>query len=99
MCHEILVGLKVINDDVYTDYRNAMMPILKTFGGGFRYDFKISEVLKKDTENEINRVFTIYFRDKNAMEAFFSNEEYLKIKKRFFETSVASTTIISEYTS
>ena len=37
---EMLVGLNVIDDDAYQLYRDEITPILKTFGGGFGYDFK-----------------------------------------------------------
>ena len=47
------------------------------------------EVLKSQTDHEINRVLTIYFPDNEAMQQFVSAE--------FFESSVASTTLIAEY--
>ncbi len=74
-----------------------MIPILLSYGGGFGYDFKISEVLKSKTEAPINRVFTIYFSNEHSMNSFFSNDEYLKIKERHFEKSVTDTTIIATY--
>jgi len=43
---ELLVGLNVIVDEAYQLYRDEMTPILLSYGGGFGYDFKISEVLK-----------------------------------------------------
>lgn len=92
-----MVGLQVTDDNLYTSYRKAMKPILAEYGGGFRYDFKVSEVLKNEGENLMNRVFVIYFRDKQAMDSFFSNVEYKKVKQEFFEKSVSATTIISEY--
>ncbi len=98
MVYEMLVGLHVTDDKVYQDYREKMTPILVECGGGFGYDFKISEVLKSQTDKEINRVFTIYFPDKEAMRQFFSAESYRNIKADFFESSVASTTVIAEYT-
>ncbi len=98
MVYEILVGLQVTNDKVYRDYREKMTPALIECGGGFGYDFRIAEVLKSQTENEINRVFTIYFPDKRVMEQFFSAESYRAIKTKFFSSSVASTTVIAEYT-
>ncbi len=61
MAMEMLVGLRVVNDEAYQSYRDAMTPILNRYGGGFGYDFKVSEVLKSRTEAPINRVFTIYF--------------------------------------
>ena len=97
MTHERLVGLHVTDDQRYQDYREKMTPILIECGGDFGYDFKISEVLKSQTDNEINRVFTMHFPDKEAMTQFFSAESYRAIRAEFFESSVASTTVISEY--
>jgi uncharacterized protein (DUF1330 family) len=97
MSYEMVVGLDIINDSDYQRYREAMTPILETFGGGFRYDFKVDEVLKNEEGRKINRVFTIHFKNKETMGQFFSDQKYLKVKAQFFETSVAGTTIISEY--
>ena len=97
MAVELLVGLNVIDDDAYQLYRDEMAPILLSYGGGFGYDFKISEVLKSETEAPINRVFTIYFSDEDSMNSFFSNDEYLKINERHFEKSVTDKTIIATY--
>jgi len=49
MPYEILVGLNVTDDELYQKYRDEMTPILKTYGGGFRYDFTIEKVLKKSS--------------------------------------------------
>lgn len=97
MAVEMLVGLNVVDDRAYQAYRDEMIPILKHYGGGFGYDFKVAEVLKSDTKAPINRVFTIYFRSEDSMNSFFSDEEYLKIKQRHFEKSVTDTTIIATY--
>ncbi len=97
MAVEMLVGLNVLDDEAYKTYRDEMMPILHQYGGGFRYDFRISEVLKAATDAPINRVFTIYFSSQEAMDSFFSNEDYLAIKRRHFEKSVGDTTIIATY--
>ena len=94
---EMLVGLNVIDDDEYQLYRDGMTPILKEFGGGFGYDFKVSEVLKSKEKEPINRVFTIYFPDDDAMNSFFANAEYLKIKERHFDQSVTDTTIMARW--
>ncbi len=97
MALETLVGLQVVDEAGYQSYRNEMMPILEHYGGGFGYDFKISEVLKSKTKAPINRVFTISFPDQSARDAFFSNEDYLLIRKRHFERAVTHTTIIASY--
>jgi len=95
--YEMLVGLNVMDDDVYGAYRDAMKPILNEYLGNFGYDFKVSEVLKHEGNPDINRVFTIQFKDKDHMERFFSDPNYLSVKEEFFTRSVGSTTIISEY--
>lgn len=97
MAFERLVGLNVLDDEAYQSYREAMTPILESYGGGFGYDFKIAEVLKSPTDTPINRVFTIFFPDEDSMNSFFSNDEYLKIKQMHFERSVADTIIIATY--
>ncbi len=97
MAVEMLVGLNIVDDEAYQSYRNEMTPILNRCGGGFGYDFKVSEVLKSKTDAPINRVFTIYFANEDSMSSFFSNDEYLKIKQRHFERSVTDTTIIATY--
>ncbi len=53
MSYEILVGLKVTNDEIYQAYRDAMTPILAKYGGHFCYDFKVAEVLKAEQGEEI----------------------------------------------
>ncbi|WP_444889887.1 DUF1330 domain-containing protein [Microbulbifer sp. DLAB2-AA] len=95
--YEMLVGLDVSNDDVYQVYRNAMRPILKSYGGSFGYDFRVSEVLKSESNFKINRVFTIRFPSEQIMNDFFSSPKYTAVKKKYFELSVLSTTIIAGY--
>ena len=97
MSYEMVVGLNVLDDDKYQEYRVAMKPILLTYGGKFGYDFKVSEVLLAETSGDINRVFTINFPDSDRMEGFFSDPDYIKVKTRHFENSVGNTTIISSY--
>jgi uncharacterized protein (DUF1330 family) len=71
---EMLVGLYVTNDSDYSKYREGMTPILQSMAGGFGYDFKIAEVLKNESGNKINRVFTIYFPNEEKMNSFFSDQ-------------------------
>ncbi|KZN61875.1 hypothetical protein N473_20245 [Pseudoalteromonas luteoviolacea CPMOR-1] len=95
--YEMLVGLEIIDDVVYSEYRAAMKPILTAMGGEFGYDFRVSEVLKSEVEDKINRVFTIRFPNKNIMSAFFDDPEYQAIKAQYFSPSVGSFTIIRGY--
>jgi uncharacterized protein (DUF1330 family) len=95
--YEVIVGLEVTDDNLYNKYREGMKPILSNYGGGFRYDFKIAQTLKSESDGPINRLFAIYFESKDSMDQFFSNEDYLKVRSEFFEPSVSSTTMISGY--
>ncbi len=97
MAIERLVGLFVTDDDLYQKYREKMFPILQTYGGGFGYDFKVSEVLKSEVKEPINRVFTIFFENEDSMNKFFTDEKYLYIRNKYYEPSVSATTIISKY--
>ena len=97
MSYELIVGLQVADDKKYSAYRSGIAPILLAHNGGFRYDFKVSEVLRNQEGNPINRVFLLRFENKACKEAFFENPEYQKIKTVFFDSSVQSMTVISEY--
>jgi uncharacterized protein (DUF1330 family) len=97
MAVETLVALNVVDDEEYQAYRDQMMPILHRYGGGFGYDFRVSEVLRSETDAPINRVFTIHFPDEATKDAFFSNPEYLEIKQRHFQTSVTDITLVATY--
>lgn len=97
MAIERLVGLFVSDEKLYQKYREGMLPILRSYGGSFGYDFKVSEVLKSEVKEPINRVFTIYFENRDSMDTFFSSEEYLAVRKKYFVPSVTATTVISIY--
>lgn len=92
---ERIMGINVIDEPEYQKYREAMFPILKSFGGAFGYDFRVSEVLLSKTEDKINRVFTIEFPSKQKMEAFFSFPDYLAVQNRHLKNSINSKTIIA----
>ena len=74
-----------------------MTPILESYGGGFGYDFKVSEVLKSPTQAPINHLLTFSFPDQDSRDSFFLNDEYLKVRQRHFEKSVTDTTISATY--
>ena len=97
MPFEMLVGLEVIDDEQYQEYRRAMTPILEAYGGGFGYDFKVSEVLLSRTDRPINRVFTIYFPDEDSKERFFADPTYAEVKAAHFDGAVGHTTILASY--
>lgn len=97
MAIENLMAMYITDDASYTTYRRNMLPLLKKYGGGFGYDFKIAEVLKSEVNQPINRVFTIYFKDEATMNEFFSDEEYISIKKAYFEKAVSTVVEIAKY--
>lgn len=95
MPYERIIGLDIIDEEEYQRYREAMLPILKTYGGAFGFDFKVSEVLLSKTEDNINRVFTIAFPSRERMEEFFSDPDYVVIQNRHLKNSIKSKTVIS----
>lgn len=97
MVFERIVALHVTDEQGYQRYREAMAPLLAAHGGGFRYDFRVGKVLKSASEHPINRVFAIYFGSRELMDAFFANPEYLAIRAKYFDASVAGVTAIGAY--
>ncbi|MFA5668114.1 MAG: DUF1330 domain-containing protein [Balneolaceae bacterium] len=97
MPYERLVALHITDEVMYAKYRKAMKPILATYGGYFTSDFKVSEVLLADADKSINRIFSISFPDRLAMETFFSNPEYKLIRNKYFEGSVANSYVLATY--
>ncbi len=95
MVFERIMGLHVIDDDEYQKYREAMEPILNSIGGSFGFDFRVSEVLRSKTKNEINRVFTIEFPNRAEMDSFFKRKDYIEIQNRHLKNSILSKTVIS----
>jgi len=95
MSFERIMGLEVIDDEIYQKYRDNMTPILKKFGGSFGFDFIVSDVLKSKTDLPINRVFTLDFPSRAMMDSFFSDSAYIDVKNKYFQSSVKSVTTIS----
>ena len=89
------MGLNIINEKEYQNYRENMTPILHSFRGKFGYDFKVSEVLASKSTEPINRVFTIEFPSEEVMNDFFKNPKYLEVKKKYFHKAVGDITTIS----
>jgi uncharacterized protein (DUF1330 family) len=95
--HESLVGLYVTDEASYQRYRAGMTPLLQACGGHFRYDLRVSEVLRSETPEPINRVFVIAFPSAEVMKRFFANPEYLAVRKQHFEPAVKGVTRIAAY--
>ena len=94
---EMLVGLKVTNEEGYAEYRKAMRPLLLAAGGDFACDFRVSKVIRAPGEADMNRVFTIHFPSESARDTFFADPTYLAIKARHFKGAVEVTTILASY--
>lgn len=97
MPFEMTVGLLVIDDEKYAQYRAEMTPLLEAAGGRFRYDFQVARTLKSEVAHEINRVFVIEFPDRAGRDRFFTDARYVGIRGRLFEKAVRHTAIIAEY--
>jgi uncharacterized protein (DUF1330 family) len=97
VAYEMTVGLLVSDQAGYAQYRAEMTPLLEAAGGRFRYDFEVARTLMSDTGEEVNRVFVLQFRDRADKERFFSDTQYLEIRKRLFEPSVQHGLVLAEY--
>lgn len=96
---EILVGLHVIDDPSYDQYRAGMTPILEALGGYFRFDFRVSEMLKGDADDPFNRVFIISFPNKETQDRFFADSDYKEIRDQYYAPAVRSGGVIASFTS
>jgi uncharacterized protein (DUF1330 family) len=92
-----LVGLNVIDDQMYADYRTEMKKILEKYEGSFGFDFRVSEVMKSKVDHPINRVFTLEFVSAEKKISFFTDPGYLNVKNTYFIKSVTDTAIIAEF--
>lgn len=97
MSYEIVVGLLVVDQDSYSEYRKAMRPLLEKAGGAFRYDLEVSRVLRSEGDAEINRAFVIRFPSKATKERFFADPRYIEVRRKFFDPAVKSRVLIAEY--
>jgi len=98
MSYEMTVGLLVVDQDTYAQYRKEMRPLLDEAGGAFRYDFDVARTLHSEVGADINRVFVLQFPNQSNKERFFADPRYVEIKHRLFDPSVKERVFISEYT-
>ena len=94
---EYLIGLHVTDEGSYRRYRAGMTPILSEYGGSFRYDFRVGEVLISETPEPINRLFVISFPSREIADRFFADEAYVEVRRTFFEPAVLAITPIAHY--
>lgn len=84
----LLFALEVADDASYARYREAMTPILASYGGHFGVDFVVSRVLRGP--ERVNRVFTIRFLDRASKERFFADAAYQAVRGAHFAPAVAA---------
>ena len=94
---DILVGVNVSDPELYSQYRAGMTPILHAHGGSFGVDVHVAEVLKSPASPAFNRLFTIRFPTLERHDAFFSNPDYLAVRKRYFEPGVSGVVKLGTY--
>ena len=95
--HVRIHGLQVDDPALYRRYRDGMTPILHRFGGAFGYDFGVAEVLKAETDQPMNRVFTIRFPDRGTADRFFADPDYLSVRTALFGRAVSHVTVIASF--
>lgn len=97
--NEILVGVFVVDEELYAKYRAEMTPLLEAHGGRFIVDVRVETVLLAPPQAQFNRLFTIHFPNATQLQAFFSNPDYQVVRKRWFEPSVSSVAQLGNYRS
>ena len=97
MAFEMTVGLLVVNQDTYAQYRREMRPLLEEAGGAFRYDFEVARTLQSESGVDINRAFVLQFPSRSNKERFFADPRYVEVKRRLFDPAVKERVFISEY--
>jgi uncharacterized protein (DUF1330 family) len=95
--YEILIGMTVDDEHGYTNYRAGMTPILESMGAFFRYDMRVSELLKGEHKDSFNRLFLMSFPDKSTSDRFFADPEYQRVKQEHFVDAVRSYTEIARF--
>ena len=98
MSYEMTVGLLVVDQGTYAQYRKEIRPLLEEAGGAFRYDFDVARTLRSEDGADINRAFVLQFPSQSNKERFFADPRYVEIKHRLFDPSVKERVFISEYT-
>ena len=96
MPYQMVVGLHVADQEMYSRYRKEMRPLLAAEGGSFQYDFEVNRSLVNSAGHPINRVFVLTFPDAQAKERFFADSRYRAIRADLFENAVHGTTVIAE---
>ena len=94
---DLLIGLHVADEQLYSAYRAHMTPLLQAHGGSFGVDVRVAEVLRSPQDKPFNRLFTMRFPSTEQLTAFFENPDYLAIRRQFLEPSVSATTRFAKY--
>jgi uncharacterized protein (DUF1330 family) len=89
---EILMGLNVVDRELYAQYRARMTPLLEAHGGSFGIDLWVAELLRSPGTKPYNRLFTIVFPSQEQRQAFFSNPEYQAVRQALLEPSISART-------
>ena len=97
MSYELTVGLLVVDQKVYAQYRKEMRPLLEEAGGSFRYDFDVARTIQSEDGADINRAFVLQFPSQANKERFFADPRYVEIKSRLFDPAVTQRVFISEH--
>lgn len=97
MAVERLIGVQVIDDSEYEEYRRQLSPLLAAAGGQFVVDLRVSEVLTAPADAQFNRLFVLQFPTAEAMQKLFDSDDYGAVRNAHFKSSVSETTMLATY--
>lgn len=92
-----LVGAEISDQQGYQEYRDRMVVLLQAIGGKFEYDFHTVSSQMSGNGQNYNRIFVLSFPSEEVMKSYFSNEEYVSIKRKYFDNAVADIASIASW--
>ena len=92
-----LVGLQVTDEAGYQAYRDGMAPILARIGGRFLLDVDVANVRLSHDDVSFNRLFVLRFPNMAALEAFFADSDYQRVRDEHFVRSVEELYLLGRY--
>jgi len=94
----MVVTLNIKNFTQYQVYRQKIEHLWKKYKGGVTHEYKLAEVVNSPVSAiNHNYMVVVKFDDAPSREGFFSDPEYQKIKKLYFDSSVVETKVVEQF--
>lgn len=82
--HKLIFVLNITREDVYSEYRETIRPLMDRLGIVVLNEYDISTVIhSQSTHDKVNRLAVFGFPTESIKTTFFSDPIYLEAKKLF----------------